>query len=96
MGLENVSRTRKQDIIFVILKKHAKNGEDIYGDGVLEILQDGFGFLRLLIHLISPDRTIFTSRPVRSAVLICAPGILSQERSDRQKTVTVFCPVENQ
>ena len=35
MGLENVSRTRKQDIIFVILKKHAKNGEDIYGDGVL-------------------------------------------------------------
>ena len=46
MGLENVSRSRKQDIIFVILKKHAKNGEDIYGDGVLEILQDGFGFLR--------------------------------------------------
>ncbi len=33
MGLENVSRTRKQDIIFVILKKHAKNGEDISGDG---------------------------------------------------------------
>ena len=48
MGLENVSRTRKQDIIFVILKKHAKNGEDIYGDGVLEILQDGFGFLRAM------------------------------------------------
>ena len=46
MGLENVSRTRKQDIIFAILKKHAKNGEDISGDGVLEILQDGFGFLR--------------------------------------------------
>ena len=46
MGLENVSRTRKQDIIFAILKKHAKKGEDIYGDGVLEILQDGFGFLR--------------------------------------------------
>ncbi|HAC88661.1 MAG TPA: transcription termination factor Rho, partial [Gammaproteobacteria bacterium] len=38
MGLENISRTRKQDVIFVILKKHAKNGEDIYGDGVLEIL----------------------------------------------------------
>ena len=37
MGLENISRTRKQDVIFVILKKHAKNGEDIYGDGVLEI-----------------------------------------------------------
>lgn len=46
MNLDNVSRTRKQDIIFAILKNHAKSGEDIYGDGVLEILQDGFGFLR--------------------------------------------------
>lgn len=46
MELDNVSRTRKQDIIFAILKHHAKSGEDIYGDGVLEILQDGFGFLR--------------------------------------------------
>lgn len=46
MGIDNVARTRKQDIIFAILKKHAKSGEDIYGDGVLEILQDGFGFLR--------------------------------------------------
>ena len=46
MGIDNVARSRKQDIIFAILKKHAKSGEDIYGDGVLEILQDGFGFLR--------------------------------------------------
>ncbi|MEM6639242.1 MAG: transcription termination factor Rho, partial [Pseudomonadota bacterium] len=46
MGLENTARLRKQDIIFEILKSHAKNGEDIWGDGVLEILQDGFGFLR--------------------------------------------------
>jgi len=46
MALENVARTRKQDIIFAILKKAAKNGSDIMGDGVLEILQDGFGFLR--------------------------------------------------
>jgi transcription termination factor Rho len=45
-GLENVSRIRKQDIIFAILKAHANRGEDIYGEGVLEILQDGFGFLR--------------------------------------------------
>jgi hypothetical protein len=41
MGLENLARSRKQDIIFSILKAHAKNGEDIYGDGTLEILQDG-------------------------------------------------------
>ena len=46
MGLENMGRSRKQDIIFGVLKAHARKGEDIYGDGVLEILQDGFGFLR--------------------------------------------------
>lgn len=46
MGLENMARNRKQDIIFAILKTHARSGEDIFGDGVLEILSDGFGFLR--------------------------------------------------
>ena len=37
MGLENLARMRKQDIIFAILKQHAKSGEDIFGDGVLEV-----------------------------------------------------------
>jgi len=46
IGLDGMARSRKQDVIFAILKAHAKNGEEIYGDGVLEILQDGFGFLR--------------------------------------------------
>lgn len=46
MGLENMARNRKQDVIFAILKGHARSGEDIFGDGVLEILSDGFGFLR--------------------------------------------------
>lgn len=46
LNLEGMARSRKQDVIFAILKAHAKSGEDIYGDGVLEILQDGFGFLR--------------------------------------------------
>lgn len=46
MGLDNATRTRKQEIIFSILKSHAKSGEDIFGEGVLEVLQDGFGFLR--------------------------------------------------
>ena len=56
-GLENLARSRKQDIIFSILKAHAKNGENIYGDGVLEILQDGFGFLRSAdsSYLAGPD-----------------------------------------
>ena len=46
MGLDGVARSKKQDVIFSILKAHAKKGENISGDGVLEILQDGFGFLR--------------------------------------------------
>ncbi|ANJ67460.1 transcription termination factor Rho [Halothiobacillus diazotrophicus] len=46
MGIENIARTRKQDVIFALLKAHAKTGESIFGDGVLEILPDGFGFLR--------------------------------------------------
>jgi transcription termination factor Rho len=46
IGIENGGRTRKQDLVFSILKATAKKGDDISGDGVLEILQDGFGFLR--------------------------------------------------
>lgn len=46
MGVESLGRARKQEIIFSILKSHAKKGEDIFGEGVLEVLQDGFGFLR--------------------------------------------------
>ena len=46
MGIENIARTRKHDVIFALLKAHAKSGESIFGDGVLEILPDGFGFLR--------------------------------------------------
>ncbi len=45
-GVDTRSRVHKQQIIFSILKKHAKKGEDIFGDGVLEVLPDGFGFLR--------------------------------------------------
>jgi len=45
-GVTGMSRARKQDVIFAILKALAKKGEDIHGDGTLEILQDGFGFLR--------------------------------------------------
>jgi transcription termination factor Rho len=46
VGLENLARSPKQDIIFEVLKAHGAKGEAIYGDGTLEILQDGFGFLR--------------------------------------------------
>jgi transcription termination factor Rho len=67
MGLENMARSRKQDVIFAILKKHAKSGEDIYGDGVLEILQDGFGFLRSAdsSYLAGPDDIYVSPSQIR-------------------------------
>lgn len=67
MGLENVTRTRKQDLIFTILKRHAKSGEDIYGEGVLEILQDGFGFLRSATssYLAGPDDIYVSPSQIR-------------------------------
>ncbi|GLR63374.1 transcription termination factor Rho [Marinospirillum insulare] len=67
MGIEHVARTRKQDIIFGILKRHAKSGEDIYGDGVLEILQDGFGFLRSSdsSYLAGPDDIYVSPSQIR-------------------------------
>ena len=67
LGLENMARSRKQDMIFAILKRHAKNGEDIYGDGVLEILQDGFGFLRSAegSYLAGPDDIYVSPSQIR-------------------------------
>jgi transcription termination factor Rho len=67
MGLENMARSRKQDVIFSILKRHAKGGEDIYGDGILEILQDGFGFLRSpdCSYLAGPDDIYVSPSQIR-------------------------------
>ncbi len=67
MKIEGMSRTRKQDLIFAILKAHAKKGEDIYGDGVLEILQDGFGFLRSAdsSYLAGPDDIYVSPSQIR-------------------------------
>jgi len=67
IGLENTARNRKQDIIFSILKAHAKKGESIYGDGVLEILQDGFGFLRSAdcSYLAGPDDIYVSPSQIR-------------------------------
>ena len=67
MGLDNLARSRKQDVIFSILKRHAKSGEDIYGDGVLEILQDGFGFLRSAdaSYLAGPDDIYVSPSQIR-------------------------------
>jgi transcription termination factor Rho len=67
MGLDNLARSRKQDVIFSILKRHAKSGEDIYSDGALEILQDGFGFLRSAdsSYLAGPDDIYVSPSQIR-------------------------------
>ncbi|MFO0452890.1 MAG: Rho termination factor N-terminal domain-containing protein, partial [Pseudomonadota bacterium] len=67
LGLENVARQRKQDVIFSLLKAHARQGEAIYGDGVLEILQDGFGFLRSAdgSYLAGPDDIYVSPSQIR-------------------------------
>jgi transcription termination factor Rho len=71
MNLEGVARSRKQDIIFSILKAHAKSGESIFGDGVLEILQDGFGFLRSAdsSYLAGPDDIYVSPSQIRRFAL---------------------------
>ncbi|MGB0467006.1 MAG: transcription termination factor Rho [Pontibacterium sp.] len=67
MGMDNLARSRKQDVIFAILKRHSKGGEDIYGNGVLEILQDGFGFLRSAdcSYLAGPDDIYVSPSQIR-------------------------------
>ena len=64
---EGVARARKQDIVFFILKAHARAGGGIYGEGVLEILQDGFGFLRGFdaSYLAGPDDIYVSPSQIR-------------------------------
>jgi transcription termination factor Rho len=71
LGLEDLARHRKQEMIFAILKAHAAGGEDIYGDGVLEVLQDGFGFLRSSdgSYLAGPDDIYVSPSQIRRFAL---------------------------
>ena len=82
LGLENFARLRKQDIIFNILNASAKNGEDIYGDGVLEILQDGFGFLRSAdsSYLAGPDDIYVSPSQIRRFSLRTGDTVSGQIR----------------
>ena len=66
-GIENANRLRKHELVFAILKQRAKRGEPIYGGGVLEILPDGFGFLRSpdTSYLASPDDIYVSPSQIR-------------------------------
>jgi len=65
--IENTGRMRKQDLIFAILKNKAKNGDKLFGDGTLEVLQDGFGFLRSpeASYLAGPDDIYVSPSQIR-------------------------------
>lgn len=67
LDIEHITRMRKQDMIFAILKAHAQNNKDIFGDGVLEILPDGFGFLRSAdsSYLAGPDDIYVSPSQIR-------------------------------
>lgn len=67
LEIENASRLRKQELMFAILKRKARTGEQIWGDGVLEVLPDGFGFLRApeSSYLASPDDIYLSPSQIR-------------------------------
>ena len=67
LGIENASTLRRQEILFAILKKHAEKGEEITGGGVLQLLQDGFGFLRAMEsnYLPGPDDIYVSPSQIR-------------------------------
>src|SRR5574344_1149284 len=86
MGLENMARSRKQDIIFALLKKHAKSGEELSGDGVLEILQDGFAFLRSAdsSYLAGPDDIYVSPSQIRRFNLRTGDTIVGKIRPPKE------------
>ncbi len=86
MGLEGMARSRKTDVIFSILKAHARNGEEISGDGVLEILQDGFGFLRSAegSYLAGPDDIYVSPSQIRRFNLRTGDSVAGKIRPPKE------------
>ena len=85
LEIENASTLRKQDMMFAILKQLADNDTPIYGDGVLEILQDGFGFLRSpeANYLPGPDDIYVSPSQVRRFSLRTGDTVEGQIRAPK-------------
>jgi len=83
---EGVARARKQDVIFAILKAHARNGGIVWSEGVLEILQDGFGFLRSAdeSYLAGPDDLYVSPSQIRRFNLRTGDYITGLVRSPKE------------
>jgi transcription termination factor Rho len=84
--IENASRMRKQDLIFAILKNKAKKGDSIFGDGTLEVLQDGFGFLRSpdTSYLAGPDDIYVSPSQIRRFNLHTGDSIQGEIRTPKE------------
>jgi len=85
MGIENVSRTKKQDVIFQIIRARARMGQQIFGDGVLEILSDGFGFMRApeASYQAGPDDIYVSPSQIRRFGLRTGDSITGQIRTPK-------------
>ncbi len=86
IGVESVARQRKQDMIFSILKAQSKKGEDIFGGGVLERMQDGFGFLRSAdsSYLAGPDDIYVSPTQIRRFALRTGDSIFGKIRPPKE------------
>ncbi len=85
LGIENANRMRKQELMFAILKKRAKEGEPIFGDGTLEVLPDGFGFLRSpeTSYLASTDDIYISPSQIRRFNLHTGDSIEGEVRTPK-------------
>jgi len=83
--LEGANRLRKQELVFALLKNQAKKGEAIYGDGTLEVLQDGFGFLRSpdTSYLAGPDDIYVSPSQIRRFNLHTGDSIIGEIRTPK-------------
>ena len=86
MGIEGMARSRKESIIFSVLKAHARGGDDIYGDGVLEILQEGYGFLRAAdsSYMAGPDDIYISPSQIRRFNLRTGDTVAGKIRPPRE------------
>ncbi len=86
LDLEGANRLRKQELIFALLKHHAKKGEAIFGDGTLEVLQDGFGFLRSpdTSYLAGPDDIYVSPSQIRRFNLHTGDSIEGEIRTPKE------------
>ena len=84
--IDNANRMRKQDLIFALLKNQAKKGESIFGEGTLEVLPDGFGFLRSpdTSYLAGPDDIYVSPSQVRRFNLHTGDSIEGEIRTPKE------------